>query len=220
MPQWIHDRADHILSKNPSMPKGEAFALATQQAHAVDKSPKGYGTSEGRATAKAKYPTPGDDKKTAAVYAAFNDELQKIAVSEEYIARRTRMAAHSAAPERIREFKDNIGEIQSTSYLGRPHPAHETGEQRSERERREATRGAATRAADIALFQKKHANILEAAKRLALTDVGGPPGLLQPMGAAVANTAKKRLGSFAPQATQRLVSGAHDVSGLAARMGI
>lgn len=147
MPQWIHDRADHILSKNPSMPKGEAFALATQQAHAVGKSPKGYGTSEGRATAKAKYPTPGDDKKTAAVYAAFNDELLRYA-------------------------------------------------------------------------QGKEAGLLDAAKRFALTDVGGPPGLLQSMGAAAANTAKKRLGSFAPQATQRLVSGAHDVSGLAARMGI
>jgi hypothetical protein len=37
MPAWIHNRAEHILAKNPSMPKGEAFAIATQQSHAVGK---------------------------------------------------------------------------------------------------------------------------------------------------------------------------------------
>lgn len=47
------------------MPESEAFAIATQQAHATGKSPKGYGTSSGRAEAKGKYRTPGDDKKTA-----------------------------------------------------------------------------------------------------------------------------------------------------------
>lgn len=65
MPKWMHDRAEHILAKNPSMPKSEAFALATQQMHSLGKSPKGYGTAEGRATAKAKFDTPKDDKKTA-----------------------------------------------------------------------------------------------------------------------------------------------------------
>lgn len=65
MPKWMHDRAEHILAKNPSMPKSEAFALATQQMHSLGKSPKGYGTAEGRATAKAKFNTPKDDKKTA-----------------------------------------------------------------------------------------------------------------------------------------------------------
>jgi hypothetical protein len=65
MPAWIHGRAEHILAKNPSMPKSEAFAIATQQSHAVGKSPKGYGTAQGRETAHEKYKTPGDDKKTA-----------------------------------------------------------------------------------------------------------------------------------------------------------
>jgi hypothetical protein len=65
MPQWIHDRARHIQAKNPSMPESQAFAIATQQSHAVGKSPKGYGTSGGRKKAKEKYKTPGDDKKTA-----------------------------------------------------------------------------------------------------------------------------------------------------------
>jgi len=65
MPEWIHNREQHIRAKNPSMPESEAWAIATQQAHAVGKSPKGYGTAQGKRTAKAKYDTPSDDKKTA-----------------------------------------------------------------------------------------------------------------------------------------------------------
>jgi len=78
MPKWIHDRADHIRSKNPDMPKSEAFAIATQQSHALNKSPKNYGTTQGKHTAKNKYKTPGDDVKTAS-FLAFSDELKKIA---------------------------------------------------------------------------------------------------------------------------------------------
>lgn len=65
MPQWIHDRARHIQAKNPGMKESTSFAIATQQAHAVGKSPEGYGTPEGKREAKAKYDTPKDDKKTA-----------------------------------------------------------------------------------------------------------------------------------------------------------
>lgn len=65
MPKWIHDRAAHIKAKNPSMPESESWAIATQQAHSLGKSPKGYGTSEGRAVAKDKYTTPGDDENKA-----------------------------------------------------------------------------------------------------------------------------------------------------------
>jgi hypothetical protein len=80
MPKWIHDRQERIRKSNPSMPESEAWALATQQAHALGKSPKGYGTSEGRAVAKAKYKTPGDDQKTAeaVMWEAFADELANI----------------------------------------------------------------------------------------------------------------------------------------------
>lgn len=62
MPEWMHNRAEHILAKNPSMPKSEAFAIATQQMHAGGHGPKGYGTVEGRRTAKAKFSTPKDDQ--------------------------------------------------------------------------------------------------------------------------------------------------------------
>lgn len=66
MPAWIHDRAKHIQRKNPDMPEGQAFAIATQQAHKLGKTPKGYGTKEGKATARAKYSLPRSEyRKTA-----------------------------------------------------------------------------------------------------------------------------------------------------------
>jgi len=65
MPAWIHDRAEHLLARNPEMSKGMAFAIATQQSRALGKSPKGYGTAEGKAEARDKFPTPKDDEKKA-----------------------------------------------------------------------------------------------------------------------------------------------------------
>ena len=59
MPAFIHERAKHILAKNPEMETGLAFALATQQSHALGKSPKKFGTLKGRRTAKKKYDKPG-----------------------------------------------------------------------------------------------------------------------------------------------------------------
>ena len=90
MPKWMHNRAEHILAKNPSMPKGEALAIATQQSHALGKSPKGYGTAEGKREARAKYTTPKDDRKqanpghleSAKMAEAFFDELTKIGLAE------------------------------------------------------------------------------------------------------------------------------------------
>ncbi len=58
MPAWVHDRAQHLLAKNPNMPKSMAFALATDQGHATGKTPKKYGTLEGRKRAKQKYDKP------------------------------------------------------------------------------------------------------------------------------------------------------------------
>lgn len=77
MPAWIHDRAQHIRKKNPDMDEGLSYALATQQAHRLGKSPKtfkskvtgkkeSFGTPEGRAVAKAKFDKPRKEyKKTA-----------------------------------------------------------------------------------------------------------------------------------------------------------
>jgi hypothetical protein len=63
------------------MDEGEAFAIATQQAHALGKTPQGYGTSEGRRTAKRKYRSPSEYQKTAEaqMWLAFFDELEKTA---------------------------------------------------------------------------------------------------------------------------------------------
>lgn len=86
MPQWIHDRAKRLQKDNPSMPESEAFAIATQQSHATGHSPKGYGTAEGRRTAKRKYDGPRSSyQKTASIeelsavrVAALLDELEQI----------------------------------------------------------------------------------------------------------------------------------------------
>jgi hypothetical protein len=58
MPAWIHDRAEHLLAKNPAMSKSKAFAIATQQGHKLGKNPKGYGTKQGKRTAKRKFNKP------------------------------------------------------------------------------------------------------------------------------------------------------------------
>lgn len=86
MPAAIHNRAKHLLAKNPEMDKSKAFAIATQQMHAIGKTPKGYGTSEGKADAKKKYPnkksyvkTPNPGNLESPKLAALADELSKIA---------------------------------------------------------------------------------------------------------------------------------------------
>ena len=93
MPEWIHDRADHIRAKNPEMSESESWAIATQQAHATGKAPKSYGTAEGKREAKKKYDEPmsaykktadpGHISKTSGVsldiWMGFSNELQKIA---------------------------------------------------------------------------------------------------------------------------------------------
>lgn len=93
MPAWIHDRADHLRKKNPEMPEGQAWAIATQQAYAAGKAPKKFGTTEGRKDAKQKYDGPKSeyvktpDPKTksssidVALIMGFSDELRKIAAA-------------------------------------------------------------------------------------------------------------------------------------------
>lgn len=97
MPAWIHDRAmsmkkDMEKTYGPEKAKQVAFAVATQQAHKVGKSPKthvsketgkkeSFGTPEGRAEAKAKFDKPKSEyKKTASatMFDSFADELSKI----------------------------------------------------------------------------------------------------------------------------------------------
>lgn len=133
MPAWIHARAEHILAKNPSMPKSQAFALATQQSHALGKSPKGYGTEQGRETAKAKYKTPGDDKKKANPGNLKSEKMAMDAIT-------------------MHAFSDELQKI-------------------------------------------KEAGFLDSVKRIAMTDVGGPKGILQPAGQIAQNAKVKKPGA-------------------------
>jgi len=73
--KWIHDRAHGIMDKRKSdlierygekKGKSIAYALATQQAHKVKKSPKGFRTPTGVRVAKAKHDKPMKEyRKTA-----------------------------------------------------------------------------------------------------------------------------------------------------------
>lgn len=56
--KWIYQRAKHLREKNPDMEESTSFAIATQQAHKVGKSPKGFRTAEGVRTAKRKFRLP------------------------------------------------------------------------------------------------------------------------------------------------------------------
>lgn len=58
MPQWIHSRAKHLLARNPDMEKSTAFAIATNQAHKLGKTSKGFGTRQAKSRAKDIYDKP------------------------------------------------------------------------------------------------------------------------------------------------------------------
>jgi len=79
MPQWIHDRADRIRAENPTMPESESFAISTQQAHKLGKTPKGYGTAKGKREAMKKYDEPKSEYQKTAMLIGLFDELDKIA---------------------------------------------------------------------------------------------------------------------------------------------
>lgn len=112
MPKWIHDRAEHIMSKSPGTKKSTAFAVATQQAEAQGKDPSGFGTPEGHRAAKRKYDKassqyeqqadPGSEgkrKESVAINSillhGFTDEFTKIAENPQHEAGK-RGAAHGA----------------------------------------------------------------------------------------------------------------------------
>lgn len=55
---WIYHRAKRLRKKNPNMSESQSFAIATQQAHKVGRSPKGFRTPQGVREAKAKFDRP------------------------------------------------------------------------------------------------------------------------------------------------------------------
>lgn len=101
--KWVHDRAHRIMEDSPDTPKHVAYAVATQQAHKVGKSPKDFRTSEGVHVARIKYNEPKSQyqktaaqmnrpftvlgaSKTASIDAYFGDPLLKQAAIESFIA--------------------------------------------------------------------------------------------------------------------------------------
>lgn len=76
--KWIYQRAKRLRAKNPDMKESTSFAVATQQGHKVGKSPKGFRTSQGMRTAKAKMTGPVKEYRKTASLEGFFDELQKI----------------------------------------------------------------------------------------------------------------------------------------------
>jgi len=87
MPEWIHNRAEHLLAKNPSMNKSTAFAIATQQGHKMGKSPKGYGTKKGKKVARAKYDKPRKEYVRGANPGKLNSpKLAEVGLEEGLIA--------------------------------------------------------------------------------------------------------------------------------------
>jgi len=77
--KWIYRRASRLRESNPDMSESTSFAIATQQAHKVGKSPKRFRTPEGVATAKAKMSGPTKEYRKTASLAGFFDELEKTA---------------------------------------------------------------------------------------------------------------------------------------------
>lgn len=74
---WIESRAKRIMSEG-DVPKHIAFALATQQGHAINKSPKDFRTAKGVREAKEKYDKPKSEYQKTAMLAAFFDELDQM----------------------------------------------------------------------------------------------------------------------------------------------
>ena len=94
--KWIHDRANHILSKNDDMEKGQAYAIATQQAHKVGKSPKKFRTKEGVSVARQKYALPRKEyKKTA----AHKTALHRLKTFQKEAAERTKKFRGKRTPD-------------------------------------------------------------------------------------------------------------------------
>lgn len=106
MPEWIHNRAEHLLAKNPSMPKSMAFAVATQQSHSLGKSPKGFGTAEGKRTAKAKFDTPKDDQKKANPGSLKSDKLAGVTSTHRVVVDTTRDGADA-----LKALLENIEQL-------------------------------------------------------------------------------------------------------------
>lgn len=114
--KWIYTRAKKLRAKNPDMAESTSFAIATQQAHKVGKSPKGFRTAEGVRTAKAKMQGPVK-------------EYRKTAGAEEMMAKRLKTLCSlrdkgftsDRENKEIEYLRDQLGEggaLKTASFAG------------------------------------------------------------------------------------------------------
>ncbi len=110
--RWIHDRAHRLLPQMRKQYGSEreatsvAFATATQQAHKVGKSPKGFRTPEGVREAKMKHGRPREEyRKTAGIHPAARtalfDELAKIAAASSFALKPGTIQASQFTPPKM-----------------------------------------------------------------------------------------------------------------------
>ncbi len=129
MPKWIHEREQHIKRENPSMPESEAWGIATEQAYATGKAPKnGFGTASSKREAHNKYDSPKSEYKQTAdpahksktsslhLWAAFSDELQKIAAA----------ATVATVTKPVRAAKASLPKLVSKPVVKEPEPPSST----------------------------------------------------------------------------------------------
>lgn len=103
--KWIYTRAKKLRAKNPDMEEGASYAIATQQAHKVGKSPKGFRTPQGVATAKAKMTRPVKEyRKTAGAEEAMAKRLKTL------ISLRDKGYASEREIKEIPWLRDQLGE--------------------------------------------------------------------------------------------------------------
>lgn len=87
MPAWIEKRRKRLEpelreSYSPKKAKQVAYALATMQSHKVGKTPKSYGTTEGRREARQKFDKPKKEYQKTAMWSAYWDEIVRLSVKE------------------------------------------------------------------------------------------------------------------------------------------
>jgi hypothetical protein len=108
------------MSKNPDMAESTAWAVATQQAHATGKSPKGYGTAEGRSEAKKKMNKPKKEYTLTAspktkvavgvssVASAVKGGFRKLTNADSIDSIGRRIAEHDAALTALKNQQKNM----------------------------------------------------------------------------------------------------------------
>lgn len=223
MPKFIHDRAEHILAKNPAMSKGTAFAIATQQSHSLGKSPKGYGTSEGKREAKDKYPTPKDDKKTA-----NPGKLESPKMAEDKIQGGL---ADKKKPSDFSSQQVSMGVSHEKEHTNSPTLAREIAMDHLTEDPRYYTKLEKIEKTAYDSFGDeldkilKEGGVVDSLKQLALTDIPGTKPWLLGNARKATQFGKASTGvsgvrpRVRPEST-RVAPGVYDVSGLAAKMGL